>query len=52
MGQLSAHLWRIEDSCNVYLITGERGTVCVDLDTGRALAHPALGPRRGRSSCW
>ncbi len=47
MEQLSAHLWRIEDSCNVYLITGERGTVCVDFGTGLALAHPSLaGDRR------
>jgi len=45
--QLSAHLWRIEDSCNVYLITGERGTVCIDFGTGLALAHPGLeGDRR------
>jgi glyoxylase-like metal-dependent hydrolase (beta-lactamase superfamily II) len=47
MEQLSAHLWRIPDSCNVYLITGERGTVCVDFGTGLALGHPAFQEHHG-----
>jgi glyoxylase-like metal-dependent hydrolase (beta-lactamase superfamily II) len=37
MRQLSQHLWQVEDSCNVYLITGSAGAVCVDFGTGSVL---------------
>ncbi len=47
MQELSAHLWRIADSCHVYVIAGARGTVCIDFGTGRALDHPAVRAPRG-----
>jgi glyoxylase-like metal-dependent hydrolase (beta-lactamase superfamily II) len=40
--QLSEHLWRVEDTCNVYVVAGDGGCVCVDFGAGRALSHPAL----------
>jgi glyoxylase-like metal-dependent hydrolase (beta-lactamase superfamily II) len=40
--KIGARLWRIDDSCNVYLIAAEGGTVCVDFGTGLALEQPPL----------
>lgn len=37
MEQISPHLLRVNDSCNVYLIDGDNGAVCVDFGTGRVL---------------
>jgi glyoxylase-like metal-dependent hydrolase (beta-lactamase superfamily II) len=42
MRRLSEQLWRIEDSCAVYVVTGGSATVCIDFGTGRALEQPAL----------
>lgn len=43
---LSPHLWRVADSCNVYVIDGP-APVCVDFGTGRALDLPPLRGRGG-----
>jgi glyoxylase-like metal-dependent hydrolase (beta-lactamase superfamily II) len=41
--RLSANLWRVEDSCNVYVVGGPE-PVCVDFGTGLALdARPLRG---------
>jgi glyoxylase-like metal-dependent hydrolase (beta-lactamase superfamily II) len=39
--QLSEHLWRVEDTCNVYVVAGGDGCVCVDFGAGRVLGLPA-----------
>ncbi|HMQ33721.1 MAG TPA: MBL fold metallo-hydrolase [Chloroflexaceae bacterium] len=47
--QLSEHLWRVEDTCNVYVVAGPDGCACVDFGAGRALELPAMraaGPLR------
>jgi glyoxylase-like metal-dependent hydrolase (beta-lactamase superfamily II) len=39
MRQLSEHLWQHDDSCNVYVITGGAGAVCIDFGAGSVLEH-------------
>jgi glyoxylase-like metal-dependent hydrolase (beta-lactamase superfamily II) len=40
--RLSERLWRIADSCNVYVIAGSDGALCVDFGTGLALHNSPL----------
>jgi glyoxylase-like metal-dependent hydrolase (beta-lactamase superfamily II) len=47
MQQLSGQLWRLEDSCNVYVVGGNAGAVCVDFGTGAALRQPPLAGAHG-----
>jgi glyoxylase-like metal-dependent hydrolase (beta-lactamase superfamily II) len=47
MRRVSEHLWRVEDSCNVYVVTSGDGTVCVDFGMGAALRQPGLARSRG-----
>jgi glyoxylase-like metal-dependent hydrolase (beta-lactamase superfamily II) len=49
MLRLSEHLWRIKDSCNVYVVAGGDKAICVDFGTGAALRQPPLQGLRGPS---
>jgi glyoxylase-like metal-dependent hydrolase (beta-lactamase superfamily II) len=49
MRQLSDHLWRVEDSCNVYIVAGAGAAICVDFGTGAALRQSPLAGVRDPS---
>lgn len=40
--KLADGLWWVEDSCNVYVLAGEGGAVCIDFGTGLAMDEEPL----------